>query len=422
MTRLQKIQIAQSETREAINNLLNTDDRTDAQNADLRTLTAKMAETETEYRAALAAEGDSEREAREAAQAAGVDPEMRERLELRGRSTLTAFLLAALSGRMPDGAEAEFAAAHHAPAGHVPIDLFESDRPRETRAATPAASTGTGTTVAPVQPFVYSPSIASRLGIEMPSVPSGSYSEMTITTAQPAGARTKGADATDTAGALTPITAAPRSISARMSVTLEDVAAIGAANFEAALRANVSMALSAEVDDQIVNGNGTAPNIDGLLNQLTAVGASTAIAAFDDFVALVAGRVDGLWAGGTPDIAMVVNPETYRLAARTFRGAAADGGPVFTASTYLRETSGAFFCNERMPAKTSHVASAIAYRMGRTGLRTACLPTWGTISIDDIYTLSRSGQRAFTVHALVGSKLLIVQPDAYVEASVRISS
>ena len=94
------------------------------------------------------------------------------------------------------------------------------------RAATPAPTTGTGVTVAPVQPFVFSPSIAPRLGIEMPSVGSGGYSEMTITTALPAHPRAKGADAADTAGALTPITANPRRVSARMTVAVEDVAQI----------------------------------------------------------------------------------------------------------------------------------------------------------------------------------------------------
>ena len=66
-----------------------------------------------------------------------------------------------------------------------------------------------------------------------------------------------------------------------------------------------------------------------------------------------------------------------------------------------------------MPATASTIARAIVYRMGRMGMRTAVHPTWGTISIDDIYTDSRSGQRHFTVHMLVGDKVLIVQPAAY---------
>ena len=41
-------------------------------------------------------------------------------------------------------------------------------------------ATGAGATLAPIQPFVFAQSIAPMLGIEMPSVGSGSYSEMTI--------------------------------------------------------------------------------------------------------------------------------------------------------------------------------------------------------------------------------------------------
>ena len=72
-----------------------------------------------------------------------MDTETRERLELRGRVNLGAFLTAALGGRVVNGAEAEYAAAFNAPSGHIPIDLWEQDRPRaEERAATPAPTTG----------------------------------------------------------------------------------------------------------------------------------------------------------------------------------------------------------------------------------------------------------------------------------------
>ena len=39
------------------------------------------------------------------------------------------------------------------------------------------------------------------------------------------------------------------------------------------------------------------------------------------------------------------------------------------------------------------------------GLRTACLPTWGSIAVDDIYSDAQSGQRHFTLNILVGSKV-----------------
>ena len=342
------------------------------------------------------------------------DPEVRERLELRGRARLGGFLAAAMQGRLPAGAEHEFAAALGAQAGHVPMDLWEGDRPvetrqREGRAATPAPATGTGITVAPVQPFVFAPSIAPRLGIDMPSVGSGGYSELTITTALPAAPKAKGANADDTAGVLTPLIANPRRISARMSVTLEDVAQIGQANFEAALRANVSMALSDEYDNQAINGDGTAPNVEGLIDQLTDPGNPTAVADFAAFLKAAADQVDGLWAGSLSDVGIVTNPDSYRLSARVFRAVSAD----LSFSDYARSALGGWWTNKRMPATAAMIARGIVYRMGRMGLRTACHPTWGTVAIDDIFTDSRSGQRHFSVHALVGDKVLIVQPGAY---------
>jgi len=51
--------------------------------------------------------------------------------------------------------------------------------------------------------------------------------------------------------------------------------------------------------------------------------------------------------------------------------------------------------------------------MGRSGLVTAQHPVWDAITIDDIYTDAASAQRHFSMHLLVGDKVLIVQPDAY---------
>ena len=145
--------------------------------------------------------------------------------------------------------------------------------------------------------------------------------------ALPAAAKAKGADADDTAGVLTPLIANPRRISARMTVTLEDVAQIGQANFEAALRANVSMALSDEYDNQCINGNGSAPNVNGLINQLTDPANPTAVADFAAFLEAAADQVDGLWAGSLSDVGIVTNPEAYRLSvlsAQVFRANSAD--------------------------------------------------------------------------------------------------
>ena len=125
------------------------------------------------------------------------------------------------------------------------------------------------------------------------------------------------------AGALTVTTATPKRISARLELTLEDIAAIGQQNFEAILRQNLSLALSDELDDQVINGDGQAPNLTGMFERLGNPAAPAAgVADFDDFVAAFAGGIDGLWSNTVKDVAIVAGVDTYALSAQTFRDAA----------------------------------------------------------------------------------------------------
>ena len=95
-----------------------------------------------------------------------------------GKATIGGFILARMQGRMPAGELAEYASACGVSDG-IPIDIFEKDRPAPVEhradAATVAPATGTGATLAPIQPFVFSKSIAPQLGIDMPTVGSGAY-------------------------------------------------------------------------------------------------------------------------------------------------------------------------------------------------------------------------------------------------------
>ena len=201
----------------------------------------------------------------------------------------------------------------------VPIERRDSEGERETRAITPSPST-VGVNLDVIRPAVFANSIAPRLGIEMPRVMSGTYASATITTSQSATALDKSAAAVGTAGALTVTTATPKRVSARLELTLEDIAAVGQANFESILRENLALALSDQLDDQVINGAGAAPNLAGIFQALTdPAAAPTAIADFDAFVAAFAGGVDGLWSGTAKEVAIVAGVETYRLSASTFR-------------------------------------------------------------------------------------------------------
>ena len=422
MTLTQRLTIRTSEQRSRLAELAGLDELTDEQRAELGTLGTEHQDTESQLRAAIASAPDAD-----PAIVPTVDPEVRERLELRGRASLGRYLAAMLTGQPVTGPEAEYQAACKVPG--IPIDLFEQDRP-ETRAdvASGVPATGAGSTLAPIQPFVFAQSIAPMLGIEMPSVGSGSYSEMTISTSLTAGAKSKATAQESTAAVLTPATATPRSIRGRLTLNLEDIAAIGQANFEAALRQNAQAVVSDALDTQVISGNGTAPNLDGLINQLTDPTNPGTTANFDAFVAAFADAIDGLWAPTMMDLGMVVNVDAYKLAAKSYRDRVIDSGNRGgvslgdkTAADYLRAYTGGFWTNKRMPATASTIARGIVHRKGRMGLRTACLPTWGSIAVDDIYSDAQSGQRHFTLNILVGSKVLLVQPDAYKLIELKVS-
>ena len=412
--RLRQLLDKQSHDRQRAIELSREDTLTDETRGELDQIEARAADHERQIRAARLAVEDEDAAATIDKSTAPADAEQRERIELRSRARFGTYLAAALQGRLPGGAEAEYGAACGAPAGHIPLDLFEADRPEvRADAASEAPTTGLGATLAPIQPFVFSESIAPRLGIAMPQTGTGAYSEATITTSLTAGARGKGVAFESTAAALTTVTANPRRIATRLTIQAEDVAQIGVANFESALRANAVSRLSDEYDRQCISGDGQAPNVNGLINQLTNPADPTEVASFDSFVASFVDQVDGLWAMTGKDIAIVTNPDAWKLSAKTFRDiATADLGSV-AFSDYAAAHFGGWWCNSRMPATASTIATGIVYRKGRTGLRTASHPTWGSISVTDIYSDAASAQTHFTLAVLVGDKVLIVQPSAY---------
>ena len=404
--------------------LSQVDSLTDEQRSALDQIEAGTADLERQIRAAMIA-AETEERAAETKETASPDAEMRERIELRGKAMLTNYILAAARGRMVDGAEAELCAA--AGVQGIPLELWDLPRPAEQRDITPAPGT-VGINLDPIRPQVFANSIAPRLGIEMPRVASGTYATGTITTGQGAAALAKSGAAVGTVGAITVMTATPKRVSARLELTLEDIAAVGQANFESILRENLSLALSDELDDQTINGNGTAPNLAGMFQRLTNPSAPGAtVAAFDDFVTAFAGGIDGLWANTIKEVAIVAGVDTYRRSAQTFRDiATADLGDKAFAD-YAMMNFGGWWTNKRMPAKASHVQQAILYRKGRSmmggsgAMRTAVCPHWNEISIDDIYSGSAKGERYFTMHVLLGD-VILVQPSAYAQVAFRVST
>ena len=421
--KLRDLKERQSRERQRMAELGMSDNLTDETRSELDTIETGTPDLERQLRAAGVACEQEDTEQRTQQTAADPDPEMRERIELRSTAQLTNYLLAAARGRLVGGAEAELAAA--AGVTGIPLELW--DVPTEHRAVADAPGT-VGVNLDSIRPAVFANSIAPRLGIEMPRVMSGTFATATVTTSQNATALAKSGPAVGVAGAFTVTTATPKRISARLELTLEDVAAVGQANFESILRENLALAISDELDNQALNGDGNAPNLAGIFQRLTDPSApGAAVASFDDFVAAFADGIDGLWANTVKDVAIVAGVDTYKLSAKTFRDiATADlGDKAF--SDYAMGMYGAWWTNKRMPATAAHIQQAILYRQGRSmmggagAMRTAVCPHWNVIDIDDITSGSAKGERYFTMHVLLGD-VILTQPDAYTQVAYRVST
>ena len=174
MTTAQRLQIQASEQRARLNELSGVETLSDEQRTEIDSLSASYADTERQLRAAIAAEPDPAVETHQTP-----DGEDRERLALRSRATVGAYIASRLTGAALPSECAEYGAACGAPAGEVPVDLFEADRPatEDHADAVTAAPSTVGVNIGPIHPAVLAASIAPRLGVTMPQVSSGTYSE-----------------------------------------------------------------------------------------------------------------------------------------------------------------------------------------------------------------------------------------------------
>ena len=211
MTILQKLQLKQSEIREKINELLGNDARTEDETAALEKLTGEGQGLEVELRAAIVAAPDPEIKTTQT-----VDPETRERLEIRSRTGLADFLSAAAGGREVSGAAKEYAdAVGCSPLGRIPLDIFRDGQP-ETRAIT--SGPAVDGPVEPAIPYVFRQSAADSLGIQMPTHGPGRVQVPRVTTAPPADVLAKDGSALSTAAVIALDSQSPKRISGQFEL------------------------------------------------------------------------------------------------------------------------------------------------------------------------------------------------------------
>ena len=422
--RLRELRDRQSRERQRMAELSLLDDLDTETRAELDTIEKSTPDLERQLRAAAVAVETEDRDSviDTGPGAAGEDPA---RAELRSRCSVGSFILSALQGRQIAGAEAELVSELGLTAGQVPLEIFEPEK----RDISLSPTDGTGVNVEPVHPAIFARSVLPRLGVAMPSTPSGTFSTMTVSTSLTAAAVAKDTDADADAAVLTPQTTTPHRVSARLELNQEDILLIGVGNFESILRQNLMLALSDRLDHLGLTGNNTDPNPEGLYPQLTVPTATlSTVVDWAGFIAAAAAGIDGgPWSESLEGVRLCVNAETMRLAETTFQtGSGSDTPGEMSAAAYLRSHTSGFFASSRMPDKAANKAGAILFRAGTQGLdgvnalKTATCPVWNYLSIDDPYTNSAKAQHNVTMHAFIGD-VLIQQPSAYTRVDFKVS-
>ena len=392
MTRIQRLQLSQSECRSELGALLDAETRDEDA---IKAKTAELRSLEVDLQAALAM-GDEPVEEREEDEG----PEGRELRQLTERADLGAIFSAVVEQRQVDGAEAELQQHYGLPANAVPLALLDAEtrdgwpNDLETRAVTPAP-TNVGTNQRPIIPAVFPMAVAAFLGIPTPTVPVGEATWPVISTSAVARTPAEGADADETTGAFTAEVLSPSRLQASFFYSREDRARFR--GMGAALRQNLTDALADGLDKEILVGT------NGLLTG-TNLGDNDA-SETDDFASyrdrLMFSRVDGRFAASARDLRSVVGSATYAHIGGSFR---ANGSDDSALDSIARVSGTMPRVSAHVPAVSSNKQEAIV----RRGMRMDMVaPIWeGVTLIPDEVTKAKSGEIVITAVMLHAVKIL----------------
>ena len=373
-----------STTREALNALLAMDELTEDQRADMATFSTRMQQLEVEARAAILAEDETTITRTDV-----VDGEARELRSLIDRANIGEIFEAALEHRQTVGPEAELQTHYRLSANAIPLALLE------TRAVT-AAPGQVAQNQAAIVPGVFPQSCAQFLNVDMPTVATGDSVFPVLSKNADVGVPAENAAQSETTGSFAADVLSPGRLQASFFYSREDRARFS--GMDAALRSNLSDALSDALDKQILVGT------EGLLTGTKLANHNvTAVTSYANYRAeLGYARVDGTFAGSVGDIRIVMGASTYGHCAGVFRSA--NAGDRAALEDLMGVTAGVRV-SAHVPAATGAHKQEVVIRLGMR--RDMVAPIWeGVTLIPDEITKAGSGQIVLTAVMLHAVKIL----------------
>ena len=370
-----------------------------------RELLASLNTVELEFRAALTTEEEANSTAPDAN---GLTAEEREFRELTTKAELRQAFRAVMNGDPLVGAEKELQ-EHRGLSGHnIPWDMIgprPAARTEDRADAVSAAPADSHLQQHPILSRVFARSATATLGVAMPMVATGEQNYPVVTTTDSAVILVKDAAEGDTAdAAITAHVVEPKRLQRSYLFRREDQAVLG--GLEEALRADLSMAVADLLDAQVLAGDGTGAQFGGFLataanGGLTDRSDSPARVTFALAAAEAARGIDGKYAGGLSECAIVIGDDAARDLASKFQTNDSE-----SALAYMGRTTTKTMASANVPAVAGMFQEGIIARMGAAGANAVC-PTWDSMfMIRDEISGRKAGQIGLTIGMLAGFDIL----------------
>ena len=400
MTPLQQLQLRQSEVRQEIADRL-LDPEPD--NETLANLTQEMRDIETRIQAALVSV-EEVITPREEIQA---DSEQRELDAIYQRASILRFINPLSQGRRVDGAEHELQAALQVTEEQMPIDMLlppESEEQRADAATSVAATARDFGRQATILDRVFTRTVAARLGVRMAMVPPGESNYPVMLTGTTAAMRNIGTMQDAVAATFQGFSLSPIRLHARY--LFENVDQFRLRGYEEQLRADIRAVMSDAMDEQIINGDGTAPEVSGFLHELTAPANPGAVTTWSQYYSAFSDKIDGINAYMISDVIALLGSQTFSYGETLFRTGTTDNGPRASAADYVRSRLGGYTVSSRIPAAVSNIQTNILALTSYPGENAVC-PMWRGISLlRDPYTNSQADRTVLSVTAYWNFKII----------------
>ena len=408
MRTAQKIELKRSNLREQIIELSGKDDRSAEENNQLDKLNNDYLSTEVELRSAIALNDYSTTTADRAFNT----------LEDRASAIEECWLLNILNGKTPTGAIAEYRQELKLEDDEIDLNLL-LDFNSEDRADVATPGVNAKTNAAAITPRVFKPTVLSALGISSELVSPAEMKYPVLT-----GGTTTAMTADDiaresTAGSFSVVALEPLQARGRTTMRTRQLAIFP--QFEAALRRDLGRQIDDVVSDQIINGTGTAPQVQGLSAALPAVSTPTGNPAnFANFVSLLVEMIDGIYATSFNDLRLLLGVELWKQAAEAKKSDESD----LYALDYLNAKARSTNLSAFIPAPATTGDEEDGQRVFATRARGLAgsygFPMWRNVSmIRD--NLSDAHRGWVHITAILNFNFQITRTDNFVRTTLRTS-